>query len=83
MAWARRGLVLKFVEGGGDIIGYGDVDVFVLAGIFPVERQAQVFRACAIDCDCIELFEGMEEMIEVVGIGIFDPKVIDDECKCG
>ena len=75
--------MLKFVEGGRDMIGHGDVNVFVLVGIFPVDCQAQVFGACAIDCDCIELFMGMEEMVEVVRVGIFDPEVIDYECECG
>ena len=40
MARARGGLVFKFVEGGGDIIGHGDVDVFVVARIVPVDREA-------------------------------------------
>ena len=43
MARAREGLVFKFVAGGGDIMGHGDVDVFVVAYIISVDREAQVF----------------------------------------
>ena len=74
---------MESVEGSGDIIGHGDIDVLVVAGVVPVDRQAQIFGACAVDCDCIELLEGVEEMIKVVGVGVFDSEVIDDEGKCG
>ena len=81
MTGTRRGLVPEFVEGGGDIIGHGDIDVFVGASVVPVDRETQVFGACAIDCDCIQAFECSEEVVEVVGVGVLHAEIIDDEGK--
>ena len=55
--------------------------MFVGAGIVPVDGQAQKFRAGAIDCDCVELLECVEEVVEVVLVGIFNSEVVDYKGK--
>ena len=78
MACAEGAEGREALEGLGDVIGHGEVDVTVGA-IAPVERQSQEFGACAVDCRCVEAVEGGEEVVEISGVCVFDAEVVDDE----
>ena len=68
------------LEGFGDVVWHGEVDVAVWS-IAPVERHAQEFGACAVDCGCVKAVKGGEEVVEIGGGGVLNTEVIDDEGK--
>ena len=68
------------LEGFGDVVGHGEVNVAV-GSIAPVERQAQEFGACAVDCCCVQAVKGGEEVVEIGGGGVFNTEIVVDEGK--
>ena len=47
-----------------------------------VDCQSEIIRVCAVKCNCVEGLEGGDEVVEVGGVVIFYPKVIDNESEC-
>ena len=80
VAGAEREEGRETVEGLGNIVGHGEVNVSVWT-IAPVERHAQEFGACTVDCGCVQAVQGREEVFEVGSGGVFHPKIVDDEGK--
>ena len=68
---------MKFVEGRADVVWHGEVYGVIL--VVPVEGKAAVEATSPVSRDCVEIFEGAEEMAGVLLADIFDSKVVNDE----
>ena len=65
-------------EGFRDVVGHREVDV-AIGPITPVERHAQELGACAIDCCCVEVVQGVDEVVEVGVLRVFDAEIVHYE----
>lgn len=77
MLWAGRGGVMKFFKSRCDVLWHGNVDVAVV--VVPCEVQATVYRAVPVDADFVFRLEGVDEVMDVLFIGVFDTEIVNDE----
>ena len=68
------------VEGLGNVVGHGEVNMSVWT-IAPVERHAQEFGACAVDCGCVQTVQGHKEVFKVGSGGVFQSKIVNNKRK--
>ena len=84
MFWFGRHGMCEASKGAFDIARHGNV-----AGasvIIPVKSEATVALAFPIDAGFVAFVMGVNQELCIIVVGIFDTKIIDDECKaigCG
>ena len=70
--------VLKFMEGGWHVLQHGHADIFSVGFVFPVYSDPKEFGYGAVNGDDVQLFEGVVEVIKIVGVGVCYTEIIDD-----
>ena len=78
-----RGLMAETFTRFLDIVGHGDIDVWLgLGSVMPIKGKATVSGAGPVNGHIIVLFDGCNEMVGVGFTKIFNTEVIHTERKC-